>query len=181
MVWLSSSRMSSLIPGEVRSQRCLLGPPWNVASTYRCWVIFTRPEVLTSTCCEQSQLLLTTYFPWEVDKHVLVRSVGLRGPIDGGHPKSSSHANPDAAAFYLDNASDSVADFHKYLGWYDFLGQLHANNHRLSKPHQPHQGPNDEFQIPKTHPHGCLICVQWYRRQLILNLGKQGKVHQELI
>ena len=124
MVWLSSSRMSFLIPGEVRSQRCFLGPPWNVASTYRCWVIFTRPEVLTSTCCEQSQLLLTTYFPWEVDKHVLVRSVGLRSPIDGGHPKSSSHANPDAAAFYLDNASDSVADFHKYLRWYDFLGQL---------------------------------------------------------
>ena len=124
MVWLSSSRMSFLIPGEVRSQRCLLGPPWNVASTYRCWVIFTRPEVLTSNCCEQSQLLLMTYFPCEVDKHVMVRSVGLRSPIDGGHPKSSSHANPDAAAFYLDNASDSVADFHKYLRWYDFLGQL---------------------------------------------------------
>ena len=53
------------------------------------------------------------------------QSVGLRSPIDGGHPKSSSHANPDIqlycvsgrpAAFYQDNASDSVSDFHQYLG-----------------------------------------------------------------
>ena len=172
LVWLSSSRMFFLIPGEVRSQRYLLGPPWNVASTYRCWVIFTRPGVLTSTCCKQSKLLLTTYFSWEVNKHVLVRSVGLRSPIDGGHPKSSSHANPNAqlhcvsgrpTAFYLDNASDSVADFHKYLRWYDFLGQLPITTDSQNHIRDPLT--SSLAAIPETHPHDCLICVQWYRRQ----------------
>ena len=156
--------MFFLIPGEVRNQRCLLVPPWNVLSTYRCWawVIFTRPGVLIWTCCEQSQLLLTTYFSWEVDKHVLVRSVGLRSPIDGGHRKSSSHANPDAqlhcvssrpTAFYLDNASESVADFHQV-----WLCGAVASNHRLSKPHQ---GPLDKFlggtswNTPPRLPYMC--------------------------
>ena len=111
----------------------LAGSSLDATPTYRCWVIFTRPGVLTPTCCEQLQLLHTTYFSWEVDKNVLVRSVGLHSPIDGGHPKSSSQANSDAqlhcvsgrpAVLYLDNSSDSLANFHQYLWWYDFLGQL---------------------------------------------------------
>ena len=79
-------------------------------------------------CCEQSQLLLITYFSWESDKHVMVRSVGFtRSPSDGAHPKSSSQANSNAQlrcvsghpiAYYLDMiASDSVVDFQQYVRW----------------------------------------------------------------
>ena len=107
-----------------------------------------------------------------MDKHVLVRSVGLHSPIAGGHPKSSSHANPDAqlhcvsgrpTEFYLDNASDSVADFHQYLRWYDFLGQLPITTDSQNHIRDPLT--SSLAAIPETHPNGCLICVQWYRRQ----------------
>ena len=73
--------------------------------------------------------------------------------IVSGHP----------TAFYLDNASDSVEDFHQYLRWYDFLGQLPIITD--SQDHFRDPLTSSLVAIPETHPHGCLICVQWYRRQ----------------